>query len=463
MHHNRVYVSLDIGTTSIKVVVAEYVKGQLNVLGVGTEKTNGLSRGVIVDIDDTVTAIKEAVKIAEQKSGTTIKDVVVGIPSNQIQIEPCHGMIAVASDNREITDKDVYNVIAAAKVRSVAPERDIISVLPEEFIVDGFDGIKDPRGMIGVRLELHANMITGPRTIIHNIKRCVQKAGLNLIDLVVQPIASAQVALTDGEREFGTILLDMGGGQTSVSIFHENQLKFSFVDQEGGEFVTRDISIILNTSQKSAEQLKREYGYAIASHTSDQEFFSVETIGKKEPVKVDEHYLAEIIEARLLQTFQTLKRALAEVDGLRLPGGIVITGGAASLPGAVELAEEVFEVPVKPFMPDQMGLRHPSYTTSLGLVTYACQLDDIHRIAQQSEAPHPITEKGAPMNQSSSSESFRNLNTDDLANSKETASNPQKQTAQKARPKAKHTTTKPNNPNGFWARIKAFFKSLMEE
>ena len=386
MKNQGIYVSLDIGTTSIKVVVAEYVRGQLNIIGVGNEKSEGLSRGVIVDIDETVESIRKAVRQAEQKSNIQIKD---GIPSNQISIEPCHGMIAVSSENREITDVDVYNVISAAKVRSVAPEREIISVIPEEFIVDGFDGIKDPRGMIGVRLELFASMITGPKTIVHNIKRCIDKAGLNIEEMVIQPLAISQVALTPGEREFGTVLIDMGGGQTSASVMHDNQLKFSFVDQEGGDFVSKDISIILNASFENAERIKREYGYAISSETSADEFFPVETIGKKDPVKVDEHYLSEIIEARVVQTFETVKRALDQVDALKLPGGIVLTGGASSLAGVQELAQEIFGVQVKTYIPEQMGMRNPIYATSMGLIKYAASLDDVHRIAQKGK---PVTE-----------------------------------------------------------------------
>ena len=201
MANQTTYVSLDIGTTAVKVVVAESVKGQINILSVGYQHTKGLSRGVIVDIDATVDAIKKAVKQAEQKANINIQQVAVGVPSNQIAIEPCHGMIAVSSENREITNKDVDNVISAAKVRSVPPEREIISILPEEFIVDGFDGIRDPRGMIGVKLELYASLITGPKTILHNIKRCVEKAGLRISELVVQPLAISQVALNEGERK----------------------------------------------------------------------------------------------------------------------------------------------------------------------------------------------------------------------------------------------------------------------
>ena len=281
MRNPEIYVSLDIGTTSIKVVVAETNNGRVNIIGVGNEKSRGLSRGVIVDIDETVYSIQQAVEQAERKAGVKINEVIVGVPSNQLAIEDCHGMIAVASDNREITARDVDNVISAAKVRSVPPEREIISIIPEEFIVDGFNGIRDPRGMIGVRLELYARLITGPKTIIHNIRRCVQKAGLQISELVLQPHAIAQVALNRDEREFGTVVIDMGGGQTSASILYDNQLKYSFVDQEGGDFVTKDISIVLNTSLDSAERVKREYGYAIASQTSAEEYFPVETVGKK--------------------------------------------------------------------------------------------------------------------------------------------------------------------------------------
>ncbi|HFI0462857.1 TPA: cell division protein FtsA [Streptococcus suis] len=387
MRNHERFVSLDIGTTSVKVVVAEYINGNINIIGVGNEKSRGLSRGVIVDIDETVYSIQQAVAQAQQKAGQPIKEVSVGIPSNKLGLESCHGMIAVSSDNREITNKDVDNVITAAKVRSVAPEREIISVIPEEFIVDGFTGIRDPRGMIGVRLELYATLLTGPRTIIHNIKRCVEKAGLEIKELVVQPQAIAQVALSQDEREFGTVIIDMGGGQTSASIIYDNQLKYSFVDQEGGDFVTKDISIILNTSLESAERIKREYGYAIASQTSDDEYFPVETVGKKEPVRVDERYLAEIIEARITQIFETIHEDLGAVDALDLPGGFVITGGAASLPGVLELAQKFFGSKVRLFIPEQMGMRNPVFTTSMGIIEYVASLDDVHRIAQGTYRP----------------------------------------------------------------------------
>ncbi|OYQ65878.1 cell division protein FtsA [Aerococcus sp. 1KP-2016] len=381
----EIFASLDIGTTSIKVVVAEYVNQQINVIGVGHERSQGLSRGVIVDIDKTVASIKRAIQKAEKKSNHTITDVIVGVPSNQVNIEPCYGMIAVSTENREITDKDVKNVLAAAKVRSVPAEREIISVMPEEFIVDGFDNIKDPRGMIGVRLELYANLITGPKTLVHNIRRCVSMAGLNIKELVVQSYANAYAAMSQSEREFGTILVDMGGGQTSVSVFHDDLLKFATVDHEGGELVTKDISTILNTSIENAEQIKLEYGYALPKDTSESEFFPVETIGKVNPERVDEHYLAEIIEARERQIFETLKKPLKKIEAFALPGGIIVTGGAASLPGVLDLAEEVFEHDVRYYIPEYVGLRNPIYTTAIGLIQYVAQLDDIHHLAQDND------------------------------------------------------------------------------
>lgn len=392
------FVSLDIGTTSIKVVVAEYYNNQLNVIGVGNEVSKGLNRGVIVDIDETVASIKKAVEQAEKKSGTKIQQVVVGIPGNQISIEPCHGMYAVASENKEITDRDVQNVFEAARVRSLPPEREIVSVIPEEFIVDGFDGIRDPRGMIGVRLELYASMITGPKTIIHNIKRCVERAGLVIQDMVVQPLAVSSIAMNRGERDFGTILIDMGGGQTTASVMHDNQLKFVYVDPEGGSLVTKDISIILNTTMENAEYIKREYGYAIPEDASDDEFFPVPVIGKEEPVKVDEKYLSEIIEARVVQIFNTIKKALDQVEARELPGGIVLTGGGSAIPGVLELAEEIFEVNVKHYVPEEMGMRNPIFATSLGLIKYMGEQDEINLVAKK-KAGKPVHEaaKVVPM------------------------------------------------------------------
>ena len=382
MAKTGMYVGLDIGTTSVKVVVAEYIEGQMNIIGVGNAKSDGLNRGIVVDIDQTVQAIQRAVRQAEEKAGIQIKSVNVGLPANLLEVESCQGMIAVSSESKEITDEDVRNVASAALVRSTPPERQIVAILPQDFTVDGFEGIKDPRGMLGVRMEMFGVVYTGPKTIIHNIRKCVEKAGLGINELVIAPLALTETILTDGEKDFGTIVIDMGGGQTTTSVIHDKQLKFTHVNQEGGEFITKDISIVLNTSFNNAEALKINYGDAYPERTSANEEFPVDVIGKSEPVRVDERYLSEIIEARVEQILRKSKEVLDEIDAFELPGGVVLTGGAASMPGIVDLAQEIFEANVKLYVPNHMGLRNPVFANVISIVEYSAQLNDIYHIAK---------------------------------------------------------------------------------
>lgn len=382
MAKTGMYVGLDIGTTSVKVVVAEYIEGQMNIIGVGNAKSDGLNRGIVVDIDQTVQAIQRAVRQAEEKAGIQIKSVNVGLPANLLEVESCQGMIAVSSESKEITDEDVRNVASAALVRSTPPERQIVAILPQDFTVDGFEGIKDPRGMLGVRMEMFGVVYTGPKTIIHNIRKCVEKAGLGINELVITPLALIETILTDGEKDFGTIVIDMGGGQTTTSVIHDKQLKFTHVNQEGGEFITKDISIVLNTSFNNAEALKINYGDAYPERTSANEEFPVDVIGKSEPVRVDERYLSEIIEARVEQILRKSKEVLDEIDAFELPGGVVLTGGAASMPGIVDLAQEIFEANVKLYVPNHMGLRNPVFANVISIVEYSAQLNDIYHIAK---------------------------------------------------------------------------------
>ena len=376
------YVGLDIGTTSVKVVVAEYIDSQMNIIGVGNAKSEGINRGIIVDIDKTVQAIQRAVRQAEEKAGIQIKGVSVGLPANMLEVENCQGMIAVNGDSKEITDEDVRNVASAALVRSIPPERKIVSILPQDFTVDGFEGIKDPRGMIGVRLEMYGLLFTGPKTIIHNIRKCVENAGLIVNEMVITPLALTESILSDGEKDFGTIVIDMGGGQTTTAVMHDKQLKFTNLDQEGGEFVTKDISIVLNTSFNNAEALKINYGDAYPERTSPDEEFPVDVIGQSEPVKVDERYLSEIISARMEQIFNKAKDALDQIEALELPGGVVLTGGAASLPGVVDLAQEIFGVNVKLYVPNHMGLRNPVFTNVISIVDYSANLSEVYQLAK---------------------------------------------------------------------------------
>ncbi|MFV0558459.1 MAG: cell division protein FtsA [Enterococcus sp.] len=400
MAKSGMYVGLDIGTTSVKVVVAEYVDSQMNIIGVGNAKSEGINRGIIVDIEKTVQAIQRAVRQAEEKAGIQIRSVSVGVPANLLEVANCQGMIAVTNDSKEITDEDVRNVASAALVRSTPPERQIVAILPQEFTVDGFEGIKDPRGMIGVRLEMFGLIFTGPKTIMHNIRKCVEKAELIVNEMVITPLALTESILSDGEKDFGTTVIDIGGGQTTTAVMHDKQLKFTHVNQEGGEFVTKDISTVLNTSFNNAEALKVNYGDAYPERTSASEEFPVDVIGKTEPVKIDERYLAEIIEARMEQIFTKSKEVLDEIEALSLPGGVVLTGGAASLPGVVDLAQEIFGTNVKLYVPNHMGLRNPVFTNVISIVDYSANLSEVYQLAKAAvtgEKIQPRVQQAAPI------------------------------------------------------------------
>ncbi|MFC6323440.1 cell division protein FtsA [Companilactobacillus baiquanensis] len=400
MDNSEFFVGLDIGTSSIKVVVAESSDDKLNVVGVGSERSEGVSRGVIVDIDKAAGAIKRAVKRAETQANITIHDVVVGISANMLQIEKCQGMIAVGSESKEITENDVRQVMAAAMVQNLPSEREVVSLIPRQFSVDGFNNIKDPRGMIGVRLEMKGIIYTAPKTIVHNTKKAIQLAGLNIVHKVISPMALSQVVLNDGESGFGSVIIDMGAGQTTASVVHDYNLKLSTVDFEGGHYVTHDISVVLNTTVENADQLKVYYGNADPDETSSDETISVEVVGKSDPEQISEQYISEIIEARLEQIFNRLKSPLENSGALSLPGGIVLTGGVAATPNIEELARKVFGVKVRSYVPSQMGMRHPSYALGLGLVTYASRLNDIGIIAdnvvngatinQNNSTPQPV-------------------------------------------------------------------------
>lgn len=382
MENSKIYVGLDVGTTSIKVIVAESINKQLNVIGVGSARSNGLSRGTIVDIDQAVTAIQQAVQQAEQKANIEINRVVAGIPANQLQIEECQGMIAVSDQSKEITGQDVQDVASAALVRNLPPEREILNILPQSFTVDGFDGIKDPRGMMGVRLEMNGILFTAPKTMIHNLKKCIEKAGLTLSQLVVNPLALGKLALSDGEQDFGAIVVDLGGGQSTAAVIHDHQLKFTVIDQEGGDHMTKDISVVLNTSIENAEKAKRDYGNADSLAASEEEQIPIEVVGQALPVQVTEKKLAEIIEARTMQIFDRLKAELDKVHAFDMPGGVIMTGGVTALPGIVDLAKEIFNCPVKLYIPDQMGLRHPSFAQGLSLINYIANFSEVDWLVQ---------------------------------------------------------------------------------
>ena len=270
MARDGFFTGLDIGTSSIKVLVAEFIDGSMNVIGVSNVKSSGVKDGIIVDIDAAAKSIKTAIEQAEEKAGIVIEQVNVGLPANLLQIEPTQGMIPVTSESKEIKDEDVESVVRSALTKSITPEREVISLVPEEFIVDGFQGIRDPRGMMGIRLEMRGLIYTGPTTILHNLRKTVERAGIQVENIIISPLAMTRAVLNEGEREFGATVIDMGGGQTTVASMRAQELQFTNIYSEGGEYITKDISKVLKTSMQIAEALKFNFVMQILKKQAKQ-------------------------------------------------------------------------------------------------------------------------------------------------------------------------------------------------
>ncbi|MED5102066.1 cell division protein FtsA [Niallia circulans] len=371
MNSNELYVSLDIGTSSIKVIIGEMINESLNIIGVGIVPSEGLKKGSIVDIDETVHSIRQAIEQAERMVGMEIKQVVVGVSGNHVNLQTSRGVVAVSSENREITIEDVIRVKDAAQVVSIPPEKEIIDIIPKQFIVDGLDEITDPRGMIGVRLEMEGTIITGSKTILHNTLRCVERAGLEIQDISLQPLAAGSFALSKDEKDLGVALVDIGGGSTTIAVFENGFLKATSVIPVGGDHITKDLSIGLRTTAEDAEKIKIKYGYAFYDHASEEEVFSVPIIGSDQHQQFNQLEISDIIEARLEEIFELVGHELARLGVYDLPGGFVLTGGVASTKGILELAQDIFQSRVRIAIPDYIGVREPQYTTAVGLIKFS--------------------------------------------------------------------------------------------
>ncbi|NJP36440.1 cell division protein FtsA [Alkalicoccus luteus] len=371
MNYEHTYVTLDIGTSNVRVVIGEVSSGALNIIGVGEVPSSGLRKGAIVDIDETVRSIKEAVAKAERMIGMEIRNVIVGVTGNHIKLQPCHGVVAVSSEHREIGDEDVNRVIDAAQVMSIPPDREIIDVVPKQFIVDGLDEINDPRGMIGVRLEMEGLIVTGSRTVLHNLLRCVEKAGLTTADIVLEPLAAGAIALSKDEKSLGVGLIDLGGGSTTISVFQQGALQAVRQIPVGGTHIANDISVGLRTSTEEAEEVKVQYGHALIEEASDDEMFEVSEIGSDQPQEFSQWQLANVIEPRAEEIFMLVEQELRRMGYDDLPGGFVLTGGNAKIPGMLDLARDIFQQNVRISVPDYIGVREPQYTNGVGLITFA--------------------------------------------------------------------------------------------
>lgn len=364
--------SLDIGTSKVRVIIGELSNGSMNIVGVGSVDSQGIRKGAIVDIDQTVDSIRKAVDYAERMVGVQISDVYVGVVGNHIELQSSHGVVAVSNDDREIGDEDIERVLNAAKVFAMPPEREIIGIVPDQFLVDGLDGIQEPRGMIGVRLEVEAQIITGAKTMIHNLLRCVEKAGLHINGLILMPLAAAQLALSEDEKMLGTVLVDIGAGITTISYFQDGNIKATSTLPIGGDYITNDISIGLRVKSELAERMKIKYGCAKLADAAEDQLFKVANIGnaqsEKEYTQVD---LSEIIEPRVREIFQLIGEEAARLGIVEPAGGYVLSGGTVSMPGMQQIAQEELGTAVRIAIPDYIGVRDPSYTNGVGMIQYA--------------------------------------------------------------------------------------------
>ncbi len=368
-------VGLDIGTTKVCAIVGKKTdNGTIKIIGIGQTPSKGLRKGIVINIDEAVLSIKRAIAYAERMSGVKIDTVYTGIAGGHIRSYNSSGVVAIKS--LEVAESDIRRVIDAAKAVAIPPDREIIHIIPQEFIVDDQAGIKDPRGMSGTRLEVRVHIVTGSVTNVQNIVKCCQKSGLMVKNIVLQPIASSQAAIMPEEKDLGIGLIDIGGGTTDVAVFVSNAIKHTSVISIGGDHITNDLAIGLRTPFKEAEEIKKKYGCSLTEIVGDDEVVEIPGVGDRKARKIQKKLLSEIIEPRVEEIFSIVKDNLDKVNILpMLASGIVLTGGSALMEGAVELAESVFNLPVRVGKPINVtGLKdavdNPMYATGVGLVIY---------------------------------------------------------------------------------------------
>ncbi|RKN86885.1 cell division protein FtsA [Paenibacillus ginsengarvi] len=370
MSSNDIIVSLDIGTSKVRAIIGELNNGAINIVGVGSADSEGIRKGAIVDIDQTVQSIRGAIDHAERMVGIQISEVYVGIAGNHIALQTSHGVVAVSNEDREIGEEDIERVLQAAKVIALPPEREIIGVVPKQYVVDGLEGIQDPRGMIGVRLEVEATIITGAKTSNHNLLRCVEKSGLRVSGVVLMALASGQLALSKDEKTVGTVLVDIGAGAITIAVFEEGSLCATSTLPIGGEYITNDISIGLRTQLDIAEKIKLKFGCAIVEDAAADQVFKVNRIGSNVDKEFSQIDLAQIIEPRVQEIFQLVRAEVQRMGYVDIPGGYVLTGGSMSMPGMLEIAQAELENSVRLAVPDFIGVRDPAYTSGVGIVHF---------------------------------------------------------------------------------------------
>ena len=374
---DNIVVGLDIGTTKICTVVGEMSGNDINIIGIGTHPSIGLRKGVVVNMESTVESIKKAVEEAELMAGCEIANVYAGIAGGHITGFNSRGIVAIKGS--EVTQNDVDRVIDAARAVAIPMDREVIHVLPQEFIVDDQPGIQNPIGMSAVRLEAKIHIVTGAVTLAHNIVKCANRAGLDVCDIVLESLASGEAVLTEEEKQLGTGLLDLGGGTTDLAIFSGFNIKHTFVLSLGGNNLTNDIAVGLRAPVTEAEKIKKKYGTCVARDINTEETIEVPGMGGRKPRKLPRQILGEILEPRMEEIFTLMKREIYRA-GMEnaMTSGSVLTGGTSLLEGVTEVAESVFNLPTRLGKPQGItGLvdvvNNPMYATGVGLVLYGAR------------------------------------------------------------------------------------------
>jgi cell division protein FtsA len=390
----KLLVGLDIGTSKVVTIVGEISpENVLEVIGIGSNPSRGLKRGVVVNIESTVQSIQRAIEEAELMAGCEIHTVYSGIAGSHVRSLNSHGIVAIR--DKEVSASDVDRVIDAARAVAIPADQKVLHVLPQEFLIDSQEGIREPIGMSGVRLEAKVHLVTGAVSAAQNIVKCIQRCGLDVEDVVLEQLASSHAVLTEDEKELGICLVDMGGGTTDIAVFCGGAIQHTAVIPIAGDQVTNDIAVSLRTPTQYAEEIKIKYACALSQLANVDETIEVPSVGDRPPRRLARQTLAEVVEPRYEELFSLVRDELRRSGFEELiAAGIVLTGGCAKMEGAIELAEEIFHVPVRLGVPQYVGglsdvVRNPIHATGVGLLLYGKE-------AVQARADRSVASAGMP-------------------------------------------------------------------
>ena len=383
---NDIITGLDIGTTKVCALIAEVAEhGELLITGVGVAPSLGMKKGMVVDIESTTRAIEEAIDSASRQAGVEVEGVYVGVTGEHISSLNSNGRIAITHADREITHGDVERVLEAARVIVLPPDRQILHAIPRSYSIDSQNGIRQPVGMSGQRLEVHTHIVHGATTCLQNIDKCVSKAHLDVIEQVLEPIATAEAVLLPAERELGVCLVDIGGGTSDMAVFVNGEIFYSAVIPIGGNHVTNDVAYGLTVGHAEAERLKTESGSALEELVGEEDIIQVRQVGRDDSRRLRRRALVQIIEPRMQELFELVHAELERGDCLnKVPAGLVVSGGGSQLKGCVEVAQQVLHMPVRVGKPHGISslpeaLTHPMYATAVGLVLYGARHERDHQ------------------------------------------------------------------------------------